>query len=119
MPALNQPVRNYPLRPINEPAVFVVGDNIGHKVPLPIQHQGPADRQGMNTGFMGNPQAMLAQQNSNLEALERRNPRERGTGLTAVRPPLIFFPAHRAHIVVSARCLPHGWRMMTLQTSRT
>ncbi|EPT00247.1 hypothetical protein FOMPIDRAFT_1122965 [Fomitopsis schrenkii] len=83
MPALNQPVRNYPLRPINEPAVFVVGDNIGHKVPLPIQHQGPADRQGMNTGFMGNPQAMLAQQNSNLEALERRNPRERGTGLTA------------------------------------
>ncbi|KAI0727950.1 hypothetical protein C8Q72DRAFT_425755 [Fomitopsis betulina] len=78
LPALNQPVRSYPLRPINEPALYVMGDKIGNQVPLPNH----PDRQ-IGFGGMGNPKAMLAQQNSNLEALERRNPRDRTTGLTA------------------------------------
>ena len=88
MPALNQPVRNYPLRPINEPALFVVGEKIGRQAPHPNQHQGSAELQVKATGFggMGNPQAMLAHQNSNLDALERRNPRDRSTSLTAVCP---------------------------------
>ena len=88
MPTLNQPVRNYPLRPINEPGIFVVGDKIGRQAHHPNQLQGSSDLQAKAIGFggMGNPQAMLAQQNSNLEALERRNPRDRSTSLTAVRP---------------------------------
>lgn len=77
-PALNQPVRSYPVRPYNEPAVFVLGDRHGQKV---YPGGAPPDRgasipPGMAMPF-GNPQAMLAQQNSNMEALERRGGRER------------------------------------------
>lgn len=112
MPALNQPVRSYPLRPINEPALYVMGDKIGNQVPLPNH----PDRQ-IGFGGMGNPKAMLAQQNSNLEALERRNPRDRTTGLTAVRP--ICYTSYHSQTVVSAQCLLLDWRMTTLQTSLT
>ena len=68
MPALNQPVRNYPLRPINEPGLFVVGDKIGRQAPHPNQHQGSADLQSKAMGFggMGNPQAMLARARARL-----------------------------------------------------
>lgn len=88
MPNLNQPVRNYPLRPINEPALFVMGEKIGQKV-YPNQHTGSAERpgppsMGMGFGGIGNSQAMLAQQNSNLEALERRSQRDRSASMNTV-----------------------------------
>jgi hypothetical protein len=73
---MNQPVRAYPLRPINEPAIYVMGEKRGQTVfsqgggPQPPQSGG----MGMNNF---NPQAMLAQQNSNMEALERRREKER------------------------------------------
>ncbi|KAH9831353.1 uncharacterized protein C8Q71DRAFT_798968 [Rhodofomes roseus] len=91
MPNLNQPVRNYPLRPIHEPALFVVGEKMGQKV-YPNQHPGSAERPGppgMGIGFggIGNSQAMLAQQNSNLEALERRSQRDRSASMNARAPP--------------------------------
>ncbi|KIP02984.1 hypothetical protein PHLGIDRAFT_37652 [Phlebiopsis gigantea 11061_1 CR5-6] len=76
IPSLNQPVRPYALRPANEPAVFVLGERAGQKVFPP----GMADRgQPGPMGIpFGNPQAaMLAQQNSQMEALERRNRQER------------------------------------------
>ncbi|KAH7913347.1 hypothetical protein BJ138DRAFT_1081741 [Hygrophoropsis aurantiaca] len=79
----NAQVRQYPLRPINDPPVFVMGDKAGQKVFPPGAGPGP---QGMPTGAPSGPmppiamnqQAMLAQQNSNMEALERRRERERG-----------------------------------------
>ncbi|RPD56646.1 hypothetical protein L226DRAFT_537921 [Lentinus tigrinus ALCF2SS1-7] len=83
IPAMNQPVRNYPLRPVNEPAIFVMGERQGQKV-YPGQENATMPpgmgRSGMNYGIPGmpvpgNPQAMLAQQNSNMEALERRRQR--------------------------------------------
>lgn len=77
----NTPVRSYPLRPYNEPAVFVLGDRQGQKVNYPniggLAERGQAIPPNvMGMGF-GNPQALLAQQNSNMEAIERRNQRER------------------------------------------
>ncbi|KAJ3555780.1 hypothetical protein NM688_g2382 [Phlebia brevispora] len=78
-----QSVRSYPLRPYNEPAVFVLGDRQGQKVyPGGLPGPGGVERSGsippnvMGMGF-GNPQAMLAQQNNAMEALERRSQRER------------------------------------------
>ena len=83
VPAMNQPVRSYPLRPVNEPAIFVMGERQGQKVYS--GQEGPtmppgSGRPGMTYGIPGmpipgNPQAMLAQQNSNMEALERRRQR--------------------------------------------
>ncbi|KAG2054052.1 hypothetical protein BDR06DRAFT_935602 [Suillus hirtellus] len=70
---LNNPVRHYPLRQITDPPIYVMGDRAGHKVfPHPAgPHQGGMPQVGMN------PQAMITQQNSNMEALERRRERER------------------------------------------
>ncbi|KAI0694700.1 hypothetical protein C8Q76DRAFT_685417 [Earliella scabrosa] len=92
MPAMNQPARNYPLRPVNEPAIYVMGERQGQKVypnaggpgPVPIPPAG--DRPGMNygmpgMGMPGNQQAMLAHQNSSMEALERRGQRDRGQSM--------------------------------------
>lgn len=79
IPSLNQPVRAYPLRAINEPAVFVLGDKTGQKVypnagaPIGMGERQPSIGFGAGMGAPANPQALLAQQNSNLEALERRN----------------------------------------------
>ena len=78
----NTPVRSYPLRNFNEPSIFVLGPRAGQKViPQSMQaHVGdrggsiPPNVMGMN---FGNQQALLAQQNSNMEALERRAQRER------------------------------------------
>jgi len=97
VPSLNQPLRAYPLRQPNEPAVYVLGEKMGQKVPVapgpgpmggvptpggdgrgPLP-PGAIGGMGMNFGMgMGaNPQALLAQQNSAMEALERRTQRER------------------------------------------
>lgn len=79
IPSLNQPVRAYPLRAINEPAVFVLGDKTGQKVypntgaPIGMGERQPSIGFGAGMGAPANPHALLAQQNSNLEALERRN----------------------------------------------
>lgn len=81
---MNQPIRSYPLRLINEPAVFVIGEKTGQKVfphgapgpgPLPPQQMPPNAHPHPGMNF--NPQAMLAQQNSTMEQLERRRERER------------------------------------------
>ncbi|KAH7885073.1 hypothetical protein F5I97DRAFT_1937372 [Phlebopus sp. FC_14] len=107
---LNSPVRQYPLRQLNDPPIFVMGEKAGQKAyppgagPPPPQPPAPPPQthMGMNPQGMGmnppppgmnpqamamnpqamgihpmNPQAMLAQQNSNMEALERRRERER------------------------------------------
>ncbi|KAF8967124.1 hypothetical protein BDZ97DRAFT_1656982 [Flammula alnicola] len=82
---MNQPVRAYPLRPVNEPAVFVTGEKSGQKVYPPgvgPMHggSGPSNMPPATIGIGMNfnqQQAMLAQQNSNMEALERRRERER------------------------------------------
>lgn len=120
---MNQPVRAYPLRPINEPSVYIAGEKRGLKVMPGAPGAGPSaggpgpgvigmgggpGPSGMGgigggmppTGGMGmgggpggaggggmpitmanmsmqQQQAMLAQQNSQMEALERRRERER------------------------------------------
>src|SRR6266567_3849926 len=86
---MNQPVRAYPLRTVNEPGVFVAGDKSGQKsYPLggPMQmHGGGSGPSTMPTAPIGMPmnfsqqQALLAQQNGTLEAMERRRERERAT----------------------------------------
>jgi hypothetical protein len=84
LPALNQPVRTYPLRVVNEPSVYIAGDKMGQKVypqgagpmhgiPPPIP---PMQQPGMQMNF-SQQQAMVAQQNSNMEILERRREQER------------------------------------------
>ncbi|KAH9932751.1 uncharacterized protein BXZ73DRAFT_46662 [Epithele typhae] len=105
VPSLNSPARNYPLRPVNEPAIFVLGERQGQKVypngvapPLAasadrgiVQFNMPPNvgagagmggMGGMGAGPLpGNPAAMLAHQNSNMEVLERRAQRERGMSM--------------------------------------
>ena len=92
-PALQgQPVRQYPLRQHNEPAVFVLGEKQGQRV----QPSGPvggmppnvgvgvgAGGMGVGVGVGGRPdaQAMLAQQSREMEALERRSQRERSASM--------------------------------------
>ncbi|KAI0655423.1 hypothetical protein C8Q70DRAFT_923724 [Cubamyces menziesii] len=96
MPSLNQPARNYPLRQVNEPAVYVLGEKQGQKVfagagpgpgrgPPGVDHPTAADM-GMGYGMPGmnmpgNPQALLAHQNSNMEALEKRAMRDRSASM--------------------------------------
>ncbi|KAI8986160.1 hypothetical protein BD414DRAFT_416450 [Trametes punicea] len=96
MPSLNQPARNYPLRPVNEPAVYVLGEKQGQKVfpgagpgpgrvPPTVDHAGAGDI-GMGyglpgMGMPGNPQALLAHQNNNMEALEKRALRDRSASM--------------------------------------
>lgn len=84
-PALmNQPVRPNPIRPINEPPMYVAGEKMGQKVYPPGVgpiHGGSSNMVpptiGMGMNF-NQQQAMLAQQNNNMEALEqRRRERER------------------------------------------
>ncbi|KAJ7065232.1 hypothetical protein C8F01DRAFT_1350409 [Mycena amicta] len=64
-PALmNAPVRNYPLRPVHERAVFVVGEKTGTMVG------------GPPSGF-NSQQQQLAQQNNNLAMLEQQQQQQR------------------------------------------
>jgi len=79
---MNQPIRIYPLRPINEPGVFVAGEKQGQKFfPQGMhQNQGPANIPPATIGLgmsYNQQQGMLAHQNSQMEALERRTQRER------------------------------------------
>ena len=88
VPSLNQPIRSYPLRPLNEPAIFVIGPRQGQKVypngnaPAPL----PGPDRGMPPIGFGDQQAMLAQRNNAMEALERRNraERERSSSMAGV-----------------------------------
>ncbi|KAJ8520873.1 hypothetical protein ONZ45_g2395 [Pleurotus djamor] len=101
---MNQPIRPYPLRPINEPPIYVAGERMGQKVfpnmaqmppnapnNMPNLHGGmPGMPPNMPGGFNRQAQAMMAQQNSNMDALERRNqagvrPGDAGRG---PRPPI-------------------------------
>lgn len=87
IPSLNHPTRAYPLRAPNEPPVYVIGEKAGQKV-FPGGPGGPSgphlERQvsippgmamNLHMNMGGNPAALLAQQNSTLEAMERRNAR--------------------------------------------
>ena len=80
-----QPVRQYPLRQHNEPAVFVLGERQGQRVPPsgPVGGMPPNVGVGMGVGVGGrqDAQAMLAQQNREMEALERRSQRERSVSM--------------------------------------
>ncbi|KAF9067738.1 hypothetical protein BDP27DRAFT_1295935 [Rhodocollybia butyracea] len=102
-PALaGQPVRMYPLRQVNEAAMFVTGEKIGQKVfPQGMQQQQGMPPQGMSPQGMqqqqqqpGMPfnqhqaQAMLAHQNSNMDMLEAR--RREAAARAGLPPP----PAH-------------------------
>ncbi|KAF9013334.1 hypothetical protein BDQ17DRAFT_1343234 [Cyathus striatus] len=93
---INTPVRAYPLRPVSEPAVYVIGEKAGHKVYPPAHPMAggapggqpmppPSIGLGMN---LSQQQAMLAQQNNNMDALERRR-RERAASTSAPRPPVM------------------------------
>ncbi|KAF8635976.1 hypothetical protein AX15_000140 [Amanita polypyramis BW_CC] len=88
----NQPIRSYPLPMINQPPVFVLGERTGQKVFQPgtaAMHgaPGPAPTPSIPPGMMPfNAQAMVAQQNANMEMLERRRERERAREAAANRP---------------------------------
>ncbi|KAJ7708785.1 hypothetical protein B0H17DRAFT_1030868 [Mycena rosella] len=91
VPALmNQPVRTYPLRVFNEPSVFVMGEKAGTKV---FPNTGPqgGGMSGMPMGMNFNsPQAMVAQQNSNMGMLDRRREQEqRARAGSNARPPRV------------------------------
>ena len=73
-------MRAYPVPMINQPPVFVLGEKVGQKVfpPGASMHTAPTPGQSIPQGMMPfNPQAMVAQQNANMEMLERRRERER------------------------------------------
>jgi len=88
---LTQPVRNYPLRQVSEPPVYVAGDKAGQKVYPPgaqlhaVSGPPPATI-GLGMSYTQQ-QAMLQQQNNNMEALERRRERERQQERAAQRDP--------------------------------
>ncbi|KAI0698158.1 hypothetical protein BC835DRAFT_1269341 [Cytidiella melzeri] len=77
VPSLNQPIRSYPLRQPNDPAVFVLGPRQGQKVYPNGGGPGAMGGPDRGMGHFGDPQAMLAQRNSAMDAIERRNRAER------------------------------------------
>lgn len=90
-----QPVRAYPLRPINEPAMYVAGENMGRKAPVqsqghpgrPTGHPmgatpGMAALAGMGGGIQ-HQAAMLAHQNREMAEMDRRQARDRMSGMPA------------------------------------
>ncbi|KAK1235468.1 hypothetical protein PQX77_001305 [Marasmius sp. AFHP31] len=99
---MNQPVRPYPLRHINEPSLFIAGEKMGQKVypPGAVPPQGggrggpggPGPGPGM-PGAPGMPmnmhqqQAMLAQQNNRMDMMEARRDQRGRAGSTTARPP--------------------------------
>ena len=80
---MNQPVRSYPLRTVNEPSVYVTGEKAGVKVYPPggpQMHGGPGGPASATIGHgmnLNQQQAMISQQNNAMESLERRRERER------------------------------------------
>ena len=110
---------------MNEPAIYVMGERQGQKVfpgaggpgQMPMTPGG--DRPGMNypgmppMGMPRNAQGMLAHQNSQMEALERRAQRERGMSMAQVRRPLLMLgPCVDVPSSVKAGVL---WTTMTRQ----
>ena len=91
---------------INQPPVFVLGEKVGQKVypPGTGMHAGPTTGQSIPPGMMPyNAQAMVAQQNANMEMLERRRDRERAREAAAnVGSPLIFIGHFANSILASA-----------------
>ncbi|KAF9783168.1 hypothetical protein BJ322DRAFT_1008233 [Thelephora terrestris] len=88
-PALNQPTRSYPLQPVNLPAVYIAGDKVGQKVLQGTAGGPPGVPPPMGMGYPvpATTQSMLAQQNRQMEALERRNAEQRARGsMNAVCP---------------------------------
>ena len=80
MPSLaSQPIRAYPLRQINEPGLYVAGEKAGQKVLPGNQRMG-----GMVGGGGVGPHNMLAQQNREMEALERRSMGGMGGGMAGM-----------------------------------
>ncbi|KAF8196886.1 hypothetical protein K438DRAFT_1933985 [Mycena galopus ATCC 62051] len=73
---MNQPVRSYPLRVYNEPAVFVIGEKAGQKVFPPGGGPQAGGMGGMPGGMGFNPQQAMAQQNNSMALLERRREQE-------------------------------------------
>lgn len=92
---------------------------MGQKV-YPNQRPGPGDRptapnMGPAFGGMGgNPQALLAQQNSNLEALERRSQRDRSGSMNTVRLRSLCSWGY-SHPISSVKLLKHALRTMILE----
>ena len=94
IPALmGQPMRAYPLRQINEPRMYVLGEKAGQKIYTQQQQHATPHAQGM-PGMQGIGQvpanmqhqaALLAAKNRDMESLERRQARERGAGMAGVR----------------------------------
>lgn len=89
---MSQPIRAYPLLPVNEASVYVLGEKAGHKVyPGGGQMHGNPGQGAMPPATIGlgmnysQQQAMLAQQNSTMESLERRRERERERERTGQR----------------------------------
>lgn len=86
---VSQPVRAYPLRTITEPNMYVAGE----KMRQPAYPPGAAPAPGVNyAGGISippgaNPQALVAQQRSRMEALEGRGAREPTAALAGGRPP--------------------------------
>ncbi|KAJ3868863.1 hypothetical protein EV359DRAFT_31371 [Lentinula novae-zelandiae] len=77
----NQPARMYPLRQVNEPPMFVAGEKLGQKVfpgqggmsgGMPSGSAGMGMGMGMGAFNQQQAQALIAQQNSNMEMLEAR-----------------------------------------------
>lgn len=114
-----------------------MGDKMGQKVfpnapgsaPVPGGAPAPAQQIGINfgVGIGGNAQALLAQQNSNMEALERRRERSGsmgGVSCRAARSSFLFFSCrlqctlvasgHHSHHSSSKRAL----MKMTLQVDQ-
>jgi len=75
-PGLNTPVRSYPLAPSNQPMVYVLGEKAGQKVPVQPPQQQPAPGMG-GMNYPNTAQSMLAHQNRQMEAVERRNAEQR------------------------------------------
>ena len=131
---MNQPVRSYPLRTVNEPSVYVTGEKAGAKVNLPggpQMHGGPGGPASMPPTTIGlgmnlnQQQAMISQQNNAMESLERRRERERErerardrTGNTAAGVSAIFKPIGQqaADSVIApptARRRRRFWRLLS------
>ncbi|KAJ3762245.1 hypothetical protein EV360DRAFT_36087 [Lentinula raphanica] len=88
----NQPVRIYPLRQITEPPMYVAGDKLGQKAFPGGQGMGGGAGNMSMPGGAGpfnqqQAQAMLAQQNSNMEMLEARRTHSLGAGVPPGRRP--------------------------------
>ncbi|KZP09124.1 hypothetical protein FIBSPDRAFT_1052009 [Athelia psychrophila] len=87
-----QPIRSYPLRQVSEPPLYVIGDKVGQKAypagapahgQQPQMGAGPGGGMGGMGGGVGQigMQNMLAQQNREMEALERRGGQRQGRGM--------------------------------------